>query len=248
MALEMSHSHLASKPPEVSIVLPVYNESLILEKNVKLVEKAVREVASSYEIIVVEDGSSDGSDTIASIMSQQNSSITHLHSNMRLGKGGALKSAFKRCSGDVIAFMDIDLATNLKHIGEFINLIRTGYDAAVASRARPGAKVRRPLLRKIASHGYNLLVNLVFADHIYDHQCGFKAFSRQVLESVMPEVNDNGFFFDTELLVRIRKKGFRMVERPVEWIEPRVSYVHEDPSTLFLKLVTLKLQMMGGVS
>jgi hypothetical protein len=148
----------------------------------------------------------------------------------------------------MVVFMDIDLATNLKHIGEFINLIRADYDAIIGSRARHGSKVRRPLLRKIASHGYNMLVNLLFADHIYDHQCGFKAFRREALESVISEVNDSGFFFDTELLIRMQKKGFRMIERPVEWIEPRVSYVHEDPLTLFLKLVKLKLQMMGWVS
>jgi glycosyltransferase involved in cell wall biosynthesis len=240
----MISDHSTIEQCEVSIVLPVYNEFLILEKNVAQVDQAVRAVTSSYEIVIVEDGSTDDSDRIASSLSQKNSRIIHLHSDTRLGKGGALKSAFKKCRGDVVLFMDIDLATNLRHIDEFIKLIDEGNDAIVGSRARRGAKVHRPLVRKIASHGYNLLVNILFYDRVYDHQCGFKAFRRTVLASVIDEVDDNGFFFDTELLVRVRRKGYRIVECPIEWVEPRVSYVHEDPITLFFKLIVLRFQLL----
>jgi hypothetical protein len=228
---------------EVSIVLPVYNESLILEKNVAQVDQAVGAVTSSYEIMIVEDGSTDGSDMIAGSLSQKNSRILHLHSDTRLGKGGALKGAFKKCRGEVVLFMDVDLATNLKHIEEFIKLINEGNDAIVGSRARRGSRVHRPLARKITSHGYNILVNLLFQDGILDHQCGFKAFNRKALRSIIDEVVDDGFFFDTELLIRIRRRGLRIVECPIEWTEPRVSHVHEDPFTLFLKLVELRFQI-----
>jgi glycosyltransferase involved in cell wall biosynthesis len=224
--------------------LPVYNESLILERNVAQVDQVVRALTSSYEIVIVEDGSTDGSDTIASSLSQKNSRIIHLHSDTRLGKGGALKNAFKKCRGDDVLFMDIDLATNLKHIEEFVKLIGEGNDAVVGSRARRGAKVRRPLVRRIASHGYNVLVNILFYDRIYDHQCGFKAFRRSVLASVMDEVDDNGFFFDTELMVRIQRKGYRIIECPIEWLEPRISYVHENPITLFFKLIVLRFRLL----
>jgi len=212
---------------------------------VKAVDGVIRHITTSYEIIIVEDGSTDDSAAIARTISQRNSRISHIHSDTRLGKGGAIKRAFGTCTGDVVIFMDIDLATNLRHIRESIELIGKGYDAALGSRAKSGSKVRRPLLRKLASHGYNILVNVLFNDGIFDHQCGFKAFDRLSVGPLIDEVTDSDFFFDTEFLVRIHKGGFSMVEIPVEWTEPRVSYVHEDPFSLFLKLVMLKLHMMN---
>lgn len=243
-SLPVLHPLSATERSEVSIILPVYNESALLEKNVKAIEVAIHQTTSSYEIIIVEDGSTDDSSAIASTISQRNHRITHIHSDTRLGKGGAIKKAFGTCAGDIVVFMDIDLATNLKYLKDSIKLIREGHDAAIGSRAKSGSKVKRPLLRKIASHGYNILVNTFFNDGIFDHQCGFKAFSRQSVKPVVDEVIDSDFFFDTEFLIRIHRRGLSIVEFPIEWTEPRASYLHEDPLTLFVKLIRLRLQFM----
>ena len=205
-----------------------------------LIESAVRAITSSYEIIIVEDGSTDGSEDIARTMSCENPRIIHLHSSMRLGKGGALKRAFQNCRGDSIIFMDIDLATSLKHISESVSIIKHGHAVVVGSRFARGSRVKRPLSRKMASLAYNTLVNMLFHDGVSDHQCGFKGFTRKTLKTIIDEVNDNEFFFDTELIVRLWRKGFSLVELPIEWAEPRVSYLHEDPVRMFFKLWKLR--------
>jgi len=229
--------------PEVSVVLPVYNESSILRSNVLLVESVVKGITSSYEIIIVEDGSTDGSDRIAETMSQENPRIIHLHSGTRLGKGNALKKAFKYCKGETVVFMDIDLATNLRHVSELIGLIRSGHAVVVGSRLARGARVRRPISRKIASMAYNLLVNVLFYDGVFDHQCGFKGFNRQALAKVIDDVSDGDFFFDTEIIVRLKRKRFSVVDLPLEWTEPRVSYLHEGPLRMLFKLLALRFSL-----
>ena len=239
----LEQSIMDAGKPEVSVVLPVYNESSILRSNVLLVESVVKAIASSYEIIIVEDGSTDGSDRIAETMSRENPKIIHLHSETRLGKGNALKKALKYCKGETVVFMDIDLATNLRHVSELIDLIRSGHAAIVGSRLARGARVRRPISRKIASLAYNLLVNVLFYDGVFDHQCGFKGFSRKALAKVIDDVNDGGFFFDTEIIVRLKRKGFSVVELPLEWTEPRVSYLHEGPLRMLFKLLALRFSL-----
>lgn len=203
---------------KISIIVPVYNESEILEKNVTAIINSV-EKWSDYEIIIAEDGSIDGTDKIAMQLTEQNPRIRHQHSSKRLGKGLALKYTVKQSKGDVLVFMDIDLATSLEHLLQFINAIEMGYDMVIASRNMPGSYVERPVLRAVASLTYNFLVRILFRDGIKDHQTGFKAFRRSFVDRLVNRVNNNNFLFDTELIIKARQMGGRIIEIPVRWNE-----------------------------
>ena len=200
--------------------MPAYNEASILRQNVGLIEKVVSQIADSYEIIIAEDGCSDETAKMVADISNNCSKVVHLHSDHRLGKGLALRRALKTSKGQALVFMDADLSTSLDHLHDVVKLVENGYDIVIGSRHVKGSYVRRPLSRGIASRAYNLLVKLLFWDNVSDHQCGFKGFNHQAVKGVIDEVTENGFLFDTELIVRMKRKGLRIIEIPVKWIEP----------------------------
>jgi hypothetical protein len=204
----------------VSILIPAYNEASRLRQNIRFIEDYVRQIVGSYEIIIAEDGSMDGTDKIAKEITHRTQRILHSHSDCRLGKGAALKRALKASRCEIVVFMDADLATSLDHLPELLELIKRGYDGAIGSRYIERSCVKRPLLKLIASRTYNLLVRVLFRDGIQDHQCGFKAFSRQALDPLVADVESNDFFFDTELILKAKRKGFSIGEVPVTWREP----------------------------
>lgn len=219
----------------------------MLRQNVGLIEKVVSQIADSYEIIIAEDGCSDETAKIAADISNNCSKVVHLHSDHRLGKGLALKRALKTSKGQTLAFMDVDLATSLDHLHDVVKLVENGYDIVIGSRHLKGSYVRRPLSRGIASRAYNLLAKLLFWDNVSDHQCGFKGFNRQALRGIIDEVMENDFLFDTELIVRMKQKGLRIIEIPVKWTEPedRIPKFNllADGIKMGLKLVELRFKL-----
>ena len=226
--------------------MPAYNEASTLKQNVGLIEKVVSQITDLYEIIIAEDGCSDETVKVAADISNNCSKVVHLHSDYRLGKGLALKRALKTSKGQVLVFMDADLATSLDHLHDVVKFVESGYDIVIGSRHVKGSHVRRPLSRGIASRAYNLLVKLLFWDNVSDHQCGFKGFNHQALKGVIDEVTENGFVFDTELIVRMKKRGLRIIEIPVKWAEPedRIPKFNllADGIKMGLKLVKLRFK------
>jgi glycosyltransferase involved in cell wall biosynthesis len=210
----------AGRKKEISIILPAYNEALQIEECIKNVENAVSSLSSSYEIIVAEDGSRDGTDRIVARLSQNNPNLSFLHSPVRLGKGKAIKNALNTAKGDVIVFMDADLSTSLKSLPQIVQTVRKHGGMAIGSRHIRGARVQRQPSRTIFSLAYNMLVRILFHDGVHDHQCGFKAMSTQAAR-VLRTVRSDGFFFDTEMILRCKKLGFPVTEVGVEWAEKR---------------------------
>jgi glycosyltransferase AglD len=209
---------------KVSLILPAYNEADRIEETVKQTAKALEKITSFFEIIIVEDGSNDGTDKIASKLAMEHNYISHIHSDLRLGKGGALTKALKYTSGGILCFMDVDLATDLIHLKELINSISIeGYDFAIGSRMIPGSDAKRSLKRDVASKGFKFLVRTVLNSNIYDHQCGFKAFKRESIFNLLDKVQDKRWFWDTELLVLAQYYGYKVKEFPVTWREGSVS-------------------------
>jgi glycosyltransferase involved in cell wall biosynthesis len=205
-------------PVEVSIVFPAYNEADALEAAVEKVTRALNEFARSYEIIIAEDGSTDGTDKLADALAMKYSFIKHIHEEKRLGRGTALKNAFKKSSGEVLVYMDLDLATDLKHLKPLVDKIEyEDYDFAIGSRMLSESKVERSRTRQITSKSYNFLVRAMLGSKVKDHQCGFKAFRREPLMQLLDEVTARHWFWDTEILVRAFRKGYKIKEIPVEW-------------------------------
>jgi glycosyltransferase involved in cell wall biosynthesis len=212
----------SAKPKkEISILLPAYNEALQIEKCVREVDRAVSSFSGSYEIIVVEDGSTDGTEVVLAGLLNSVPNLSFQHSPVRLGKGKAIKNALNSAKGEVIVFMDVDLATNLSHLPQVLKLVEKNGGLVIGSRHVEGARVRRGASRTMFSLAYNLLVRVLFLDSVHDHQCGFKAMRHEVAEA-LGDVKSNGYFFDTEMILQCKKSGFPVVEVGVEWSENRM--------------------------
>lgn len=211
---------------EVSIVLPAYNEAERIEDTVKRTAIVLRNITSSFEIIIAEDGSSDNTDKISETLAKKYGFVLHLHSDERLGRGKALSRAFRISKGDILGYIDVDLATDMKHLKELIQYIHDGYSFATGSRMLPDSNVKRSFKRGFASKGFNFIVRFMLDSKLYDHQCGFKAFRRESLFKIIDDVKDTHWFWDTELFVRAQRAGFSVKEFPVDWQHGGVTKVN----------------------
>jgi len=200
------------------VVLPAYNEAANIEKAVFVTAETLSKITDHFEIIIAEDGSTDGTDRIASDLSKQYAYVVHLHSDKRQGRGKALSRAFKAASGEILCYIDVDLATDMKYLEKLVRAVSTdGYDFATGSRMMRESDAKRPFKREFASRGYNFLVRLFLRSKLYDHQCGFKAFRREALFELLDEIENEHWFWDTEVLVRAQHRGYRVAEFPVYW-------------------------------
>ncbi len=210
-----------SQQKQVSILLPAHNEAWRIEACIQAVEDEVKSFCDSYEIVISEDGSVDGTDAVVSKIAETNPNVVFLHSSVRLGKGKAIKNALSASKGDVVVFMDVDLSTSLKCLPTAVSKAKKNAGLVIGSRYTEGSKVKRPISRTLSSLGYNLFVRALFFDGVADHQCGFKALSRNLVDAVVDKIESDGWFFDTELILRCRKMGFALSEMGVEWTETR---------------------------
>ena len=203
--------------PEISVVIPVYNDKKSLEKAIPESISALEKITSSFELIIAEDNSNDKSKEFVENYEKTDSRVKLLHSDERQGRGKALKNAFSEAKGDIVCYYDVDLATDLDHLKELIDSIRNGADIATGSRLMKNSDIVRTTDREIASRGYNLLVRLILKSRLCDHQCGFKAFNKKQLLKLLPFVYSLHWFWDTEVLVRGQRAGYKIKEFPVRW-------------------------------
>ncbi len=208
---------------EVSVVLPAYNEADTIEGTVRTTVDTLEAFLDpgTFEVIVAEDGCEDDTPTIADRLADEIPGVRHFHSDERLGRGGALERAFDAAHGGTLVYFDTDLATDMKHLEELVNTVRHGEaDVATGSRWMPDNVADRPAKRGIPSRVYNAATRLFLRTGLRDHQCGFKAISREAFDAVHDDVEDRHWFWDTELLVRAQRAGFEVREFPVDW-EPK---------------------------
>jgi uncharacterized membrane protein YbhN (UPF0104 family) len=209
-----------SRSVEVSVVLPAYNEEATLRDTVEVTLDRLADFLpdGSFEVIVAEDGCADRTPEIADELAAEHSAVRHIHSDERLGRGGALEFAFREAEGETLVYFDTDLATDMRHLEELVESVRSeGYDAATGSRWLPDSSADRPAKRGVPSLGYNRLVRFFLRSDVKDHQCGFKAFDREALFALLDDVEDEHWFWDTEVLVRAQRAGYRVREFPVDW-------------------------------
>ncbi len=207
----------------IVITVPACNEAKNIRKCVELLLKEIPQLGEDFRIVIAEDGSTDGTDIIAQELEQVHAQVIHLHSPQRLGKGLALTRAFNKVEGDIYAFVDCDLATNLKFFPQLINSIRQGNDLALGSRYLKGAEAKRSVLRDLPSRIYNKLIRILFKDEVFDHQIGFKAFSDRLIKNILDMCGSTGWFWDTEIIIRSLNNNYKIIEFPVEWIEMKKS-------------------------
>jgi len=203
--------------PEVTAIIPVYNDRNALLRALPRSIEIFSGITDGFELIVAEDGSTDGSSGIVKEYEEQDSRIHLVHSDERLGRGKALNRAFLLAKGKIVCYFDVDLATDMQHVSELISAIRNGADISTGSRLLPGSDIRRTGGREVASRTYNFLVRCILGSRVFDHQCGFKAFNKERILPVLPHIRSNHWFWDTEILVRAQRQGYTVTEFPVRW-------------------------------
>ncbi|NYT06054.1 MAG: glycosyltransferase family 2 protein [Methanomicrobiales archaeon] len=201
----------------ISAVIPVYNDRDALARAIPASIEALAAITDAFELIIAEDGSTDGSADLVRGWEERDARVRLLHADERLGRGRALERAFAGASGSIVCYYDVDLATSMEHLPALVGAIRDGYDIATGSRLLPRSDAVRTPSRNVASRAYNFLVRLVLKSRLYDHQCGFKAFSRARLLPLLSRVAAPHWFWDTEVLVRAQREGYRIAEIPVVW-------------------------------
>src|SRR3984957_14823799 len=204
----------------IDITIPVLNEQRAIESTLStLVSYLSAECPYDWRITVVDNGSTDRTWLLASSFVAADDRTRAIRLD-RPGRGGALKEAWSTSSADVVAYMDVDLSTGLESLRPLLEPIVQGEtDISIGSRLAPGAATERSVQREVISRIYNMIARRVLHYTVRDAQCGFKAMRASVARDLIPRIEDDGWFFDTELLVLAWRDGLRINEIPVHWVE-----------------------------
>lgn len=221
MALYQAHTVKSWNPDTlVDVVIPVLNEAHVLQQSVQTVrEFLTAHLPCRWRVVIVDNGSSDGTDAIARQLSHEYPDVLFVHLPRR-GRGRALRHAWTQSDADIMCYTDVDLSTELAALPKMVQAIAAdGFDLATGSRLLPQSQTTRSPKREFISRCYNVFVKAVLWTSFSDAQCGFKAISRTACAALVPSVQDQGWFFDTELLTLAEKRGYRIADIPVRWIE-----------------------------
>ncbi len=204
---------------EVSIVLPVYNEASVLERNVLHLVSHMESLGRSFEVVCVDDGSSDASLEILERLAAQDERIRPGALEHNQGKGAAVRAGMLRAEGQRVLFMDADLSTPLEEVQGFLGALDSGYDVVIGNRRAPGSKITRhqPWIRETLGKGFTTLTNLLLAPGVHDFTCGFKAFQGEASRRIFQRSTLNGWAFDAELVVIAQEQGLKLAQVPVAW-------------------------------
>jgi len=204
----------------VEVTVPVYNEEKVLAESVrKLHAYLTANLPFHFVITIADNASTDATFAIARRMAAELPRVRAVHLD-RKGRGRALRDVWGNSEADVVAYMDADLSTGLEAFLPLIAPLVSGHcDVATGSRLLPGARVVRGPKREIISRAYNVLLRIFLAARFSDAQCGFKAGRSEVIRALLPDVQDDAWFFDTELLLLAQRRGLRICEIPVTWVE-----------------------------
>jgi len=211
----------------IEIVIPVYNEERALAPCVaRLRDHLDAGMPYPAVITIADNASTDRTWAVARRLADTVGGVRAVHLDEK-GRGRALRAVWSASDADVVAYMDVDLSTDLEALLPLVAPLVSGHsDLAIGTRLAAGAHVVRGAKRELISRSYNLLVRTALHNRFSDAQCGFKALRRQAADRLLPLVEDNEWFFDTELLVQAERHGLRIHEVPVDWVDDPDSRVH----------------------
>lgn len=210
----------------VNITIPVYNEQEVLPRSIVILTEFLRDnLSNPWQIVIADNASTDDTRAVSEMLCERYSGVSYLRIPQK-GRGRALRKAWLDSRADIVSYMDADLSTDLSHFPEIIQSIETGNDIAVGSRLSRESQVSRGFKREFISRSYNVLINSMFFTGLPDAQCGFKALTRSAAEAIVPQIKNNNWFFDTELLIIAAKRGFNIASVPVKWQDDPTSTVN----------------------
>jgi glycosyltransferase involved in cell wall biosynthesis len=203
----------------LDVVIPVYNEEHVLAKSIADLRGFLQSnLSQTWKIVIADNASTDKTWEVSQALSQEYPDVAAIHLDEK-GRGRALRKAWLESTADIVSYMDVDLSTELPAFPTLIQAIEEGHDIAIGSRLLPGSSVERSFKREVTSRCYNFIIKSMFRTQFSDAQCGFKALSSRAAQDLVPLIQDQEWFFDTELLILAEKRGYRIVEIPVSWVE-----------------------------
>lgn len=206
--------------PYLSVVIPAFNEANRLPLTLIDIDKHLAQQEYSYEILVVNDGSTDATAEIASRFLPIIKNLKFINNSENLGKGAVVRQGLLSAKGSWRLFMDADNSTSIVEFNKMIPYIKEGYDVIIGSRAVKGAKLRPPqsLHKRLAGKLGNFFIRLILLKGIKDTQCGFKCFSEEAAQRIFSLTKINGWGFDAEALILARHFGYKIREMPIFWV------------------------------
>ncbi|HJW76126.1 MAG TPA: dolichyl-phosphate beta-glucosyltransferase, partial [Thermoleophilia bacterium] len=206
--------------PQLDIVVPVYNEETDLEPSVRRLYAYLTEhLPFTFRITIADNASTDDTWSIARRLERSLAPVRAVHLDAK-GRGRALRTAWETSDAEVVAYMDVDLSTDLAALLPLVAPLLSGHsDLAIGTRLARSSRVVRGAKRELISRCYNLILRVAFGSRFSDAQCGFKAVRADRARQLLPLVEDTGWFFDTELLVLAERADLRIHEVPVDWVD-----------------------------
>lgn len=222
-----------SNMEKLLITIPCYNEELVLAKNLRQIYDYATENFTDYDwrILIIDNASKDRTWQVAQEEGTRRPEKIIIDQETISGRGVALRLAWAKFPDyDVYAYMDADLATDLKDFRSLVTKVSSGYDLVTGSRYLKESDIVRDPKREFLSRVYNWLLKIVLGVSFKDAQCGFKAFSGKLVAELIPLTEDAGWFWDTELMIMAIRRGYRVLELPVSWREIRDEIRHSTVS------------------
>lgn len=205
----------------VDVVIPCLDEVGVLRQSVETtVGLFAQHPEFEWRLVIADNGSTDGTTELATQLTEEYPQVAAVFLPVR-GRGLALKQAWLGSDSDIVAYMDVDLSTDIRHLPRLVQMVASdSCDIAIGSRLAKGSRTKRSLKREATSRGYVALIRATFPRlRITDAQCGFKALNRKAVNELVPLIENTMWFFDTELLVLAHQRSYRIAELPVRWIE-----------------------------
>lgn len=243
-----AHGDMAAPTPLVTIVIPVYNEEDVIVNTLTTLTSFLTPATFPYpyHIVVVDNASTDRTAELVTEYAATHPAVALL-SLVEKGKGRAIRAAWEKAPGDILAFMDADLSSDLSSFAPLVDAVAAGRaQLAIGNRLGKHSKiVTTKKLRKVVSRVFNALVRLFLHTGIDDHQCGFKAISSTAFTTLEPRLTENEFFIDTELIAYARMQGFYIHQEDIIWIDRATSKVSlvKDSLAMFLSILRLSWRL-----
>jgi dolichyl-phosphate beta-glucosyltransferase len=241
---------MSSVDPDLSIVIPAYNEELRLPATLERLAEYLPTLGLQTEVLIVDDGSRDRTAAVAASFAGKITGLRVLSNGTNRGKGYSVRHGMLEATGELVLFTDADLSAPIEESDKLISALKNGYDVAIGSRAmnRSLISTHESVFREFAGIIFNKIVRVVLWLPFVDTQCGFKAFRRERCRIIFELQRIEGFGFDPELLYLARHYGLRAIEIPVRWghsPDTKVSMLR-DSFKMFIDIFAIRWNALSG--
>ena len=234
----------------ISVVIPAYNEETRIRSTLEKVHSYCTDRFGEFEIIIVDDGSSDETSALVKFLSQHRENVSLIRYAQNAGKGYAVRRGVLSSRGDLLLICDADLSTPIEELEKLMPFVDDDYDIAIGSRGLGDSRIleRQPWYRERMGKTFNFFVRMLAIRGIRDTQCGFKLFKGDIARALFSKSRINGFSFDVEVLYLARRAGYKINEVPITWINSPFSRVViiRDPLKMFLDLFKIRANSLTG--